>query len=255
MSTKVEQTLRVPRPKAPPPAHLAKSREAAKPSLQRTDLHVPTQYDDDDRVTLPEDADVTTTLSVEEWEGIDPGPGIDDVPFGSNCGSCIKFLAINDVRRDDPAYMTKYLTYINQQCPACLPEVALAKERARARNHKPTLADVVRKADSPACSKFVYNHERASTDLVEVMNRISRLHPGEFNVVASSMDDLKRIKSVEEKFGYRMGDSVPVQVRGRRMDGIVVGFDVPQRKLHLEVVLDGRKHRTSLKIQEATLLD
>jgi hypothetical protein len=218
-------------------------------------LQVQKQFqEDDDRVVLPDNTDVTT-LSVEEWAGVDPGPAIDDVPFGSNCGSCVKFLAINDVRRDDPEFMTKYLTYVNQQCPACLPELALQKERARTRNDKLTLADVVRKADSPACTKFVYNHERASENLVEVMNRLSRLHPGEFNVVASSMDELKRIKSVEERFGYRLNETIPVQVRGRRVDGVIVGFDVPQRKLHVEVMLDGRKHRTTMKIQEATILD
>jgi len=254
MSTKVEQTLRAPRQKAPPPAHLARPREAAKPNLTHVDLHVPAQFEEDDKVVLTEDTDITT-MSVEEWAGVDPGPAIDDVPFGSNCGSCVKFLAINDIRRDDPEYMAKYLAHVNQQCPACLPELTLQKERARRRNNTLTLVDVVRKADSPACTKFVYNHERASANLVEVMNRLSRLHPGEFHVVASSMDELKRIKSVEERFGYRMGDTVPVQVRGRRMDGLVVGFDVPQRKLHLEVVLDGRKHRTTLRIQEATLLD
>lgn len=188
-------------------------------------------------------------LDLVDLDQVNPGPAAADVPFGSNCGSCAKFLAINDPRRDDPDFMDRYLSG-HMKCPSSLPELILMKNKGR------TVDDVVMRADTPACTKFVYEPTRASKDLVEVMNRLAHLQRGELEVVAVSMDSLRHMKKVEARFGYRIGQIIPVHIHGRSdITGKVLGIDVGKRKLLLEVVLDGAPRRVTMKIPEALEID
>ncbi len=195
-------------------------------------------------------ADMRSAINIASLADVDPGPGVDDVPYGNNCGSCSKFLALNDPRRDDPEFMDRYVAFDSLKCPAAFPELILEK-----RKHM-DVESVVRRADSPACTKFSFSRERASDDLVSVMDGLARLTRDELEVVAVSMDSLRKAKAVEERFGYRIGSTIPLYVRGRTdLTGKVLGINVGKRQLVLEAVIDGVTRHVLMPIPSARLLD
>jgi len=195
-------------------------------------------------------ADMRSAINIASLADVDPGPGLDDVPYGNNCGSCAKFLALNDPRRDDPEFMDRYVAFDSLKCPAAFPELILEK-----RKHM-DVESVVRRANSPACTKFAFSRERASDDLVAVMDGLARLTRDELEVVAVSMDSLRKAKAVEERFGYRIGSTIPLYVRGRTdLTGKVLGINVSKRQLVLEAVIDGITRHVIMPIPSARLLD
>lgn len=195
-------------------------------------------------------ADHRLAIELARLADIDPGPDVSDVPYGNNCASCSKFLAINDVRRDDPDFMDRYVSFENLKCPAAFPELILQK-----RPHMDA-ESVVRRADSQACTKFSFSRERASADMLAVMEGLARLNRSELEVVAVSMDSLRKAKAVEERFGYRIGSTIPLFVRGRTdLFGTVLGIDVAKRRLILEAVIDGVSRHVVMPIPAARLIN
>lgn len=148
---------------------------------------------------------------------LNPGPDAADVPFGFNCGSCSKFLALNDPRRDDPEFMEGYLSS-SQHCPAAVIELVRAKNK--------TPDEIVRRANDTACNKFKIATKRATSEFIELLSTVRSVTKGEFDVLTSQLDTIQREKALEEKYGYKLGDSVKTHVPG--VDGVVnarvIGF-------------------------------
>lgn len=162
---------------------------------------------------------------------IDPGPSREDVPCGYNCGSCRKFLALNDPRRDDPEFMENYLGS-NDHCPIALPELAKVKGK--------TIDEIVSRANDTACPKFKLDTRRISEEFGSLLGKIRLLTKGEFDILAASLDTIGREKALEEKYGYRLNERVKTSVQGYDgvHSGIVVGF---KGKNVLIKVVVGRK--------------
>jgi hypothetical protein len=149
---------------------------------------------------------------------IDPGPEIADVPCGFNCGSCIRFLKLNDPRRNDPEFMEAYLAS-NERCPVALPELVKLKKDQIIDNQ-------IARANTTACQKFKLSRRRCTSEFLQVMDTVKCLDKGEFDILAASMDSMSREKSLEDRYGYKLGEVVKTQVQGidHLVDARVTGF-------------------------------
>ena len=150
-----------------------------------------------------------------DLSSIPAGPGADDVDFGANCGSCSKYLAIDDARRADPEFMESYLSG-NSFCPLAVPE--LLKNTAK------PFADQLARADSKACSRFQHASFQASDNFNTAVSRLKLLTRGELDVVALMLNSLLKLKDLEDKFGYKINQAVPVTLNNERVQGRVIGF-------------------------------
>jgi hypothetical protein len=177
----------------------------------------------------------STQSAFVDLSKLDPGPDASDVSCGYNCASCMKFLALNDPRRDDPEFMERYLSIANH-CPVALPNIVKIPKNK-------TIDDIVARANTVACSKFKLNKHKASEHLVLAIDTIRLLTKGEFDVVASSLGEISKQKALEEKYGSRIGDAVTTSVSGYdgNYKGRVIGF---QGKNLLIRVTIGKKELT-----------
>jgi hypothetical protein len=148
---------------------------------------------------------------------LDPGPDRDSVPFGYTCGSCKNFLALNDPRRDDPDFMETYLS-AREHCPVAMLEFVKLK------NRDPN--EVVARATSTACSKFSVAISRMRPELRSAMADIKLLTKGEFDVLAVSLDAIRRQKALGEQYGMQIGEKIKTPISGREglYDAVVIGY-------------------------------
>lgn len=185
-------------------------------------------YEDGDE----EDGEDDLSLA-EQIEQCDPGPALNEVPCGFNCGSCSKFVKIDDARRQDSEWLTAQMEKkVAKRCPFLFPEdldIAAGK----------SVNDYVMRADSPACDKFSLSELRASTHLRDVLT-IVRQHitSDELTVLQFSIEHTRKLKKESVNNGYSLGQhiDVPMIVGGvpRNVKCEVIDF---QRKKGAEVVV------------------
>lgn len=174
---------------------------------------------------------------------LDPGPPASDVPFGYNCGSCSKFLALNDARRDDPEFMETYLASA-QHCPLAVIQVM------RIKGDK-TPDELVRRANNSACGKFKIDNKRATPEFIELLAAVRGTTRGEFDVITSQLDTIHREKTLEDRYGYRLGEIIKTRLAGVEgpVSARVVGFK--GKNVVIQAKVDGRIVTAKLPIVEA----
>lgn len=248
--------LPVSAPQRPVPRHLTQKKVqaaplAAAPKVRRPasvaeaaaslDLAAPlVQHEESYGVV---DADGDEPLDLEALEVLNPGPPATAVVFGPNCGSCSSFLALNDPRRDDPAFMESYFAR-SSACPMASPELVKKKYPEK------ELTDCVVRATDRARRCFKVDRSRASKDLVSVLEQMPKLSRGELDIITVLMVHMQKIKSDEERLGYRIGQSIPVLLRGRAdQTGVIAGFD--GNKLIVSTMIDGRRRLVTMRVPEA----
>lgn len=200
------------------------------------------------------DIDLTPTASRSRNQSInkidlskiDPGPEIADVPCGFNCGSCSHFIKLDDPRRDDPQFMEDYLR-LSSSCPVAILELVKLKGK--------DVNEVLAKANSTACPKFKLNPKRASTNLKAVIEAVRCLEKGEFDILASNMDKIARDKSMEGRYGCRIGEVIKTRLQGfdHPVDAKVTGFQgksIVARVIHL-----GKTYMVKLPVVEARVIE
>lgn len=167
---------------------------------------------------------------VVDWRRVDPGPEVRDVGFALTCGSCTKFVALNDPRRRNPAQMDAWL-----QKPHC-PRLVLEDIRVPVGRQA---EDCVPRADMRACDRYVLNKAVAalSTDnFLGVLEDLAKLPRQEIDVMAVLLQRIYRRKTYEEKCGYSIGERLVVPYQSRKISVEVVGF---QRRRGAEVLVQG----------------
>lgn len=193
------------------------------------------------------DAGLSTTAGFIDTTHLDPGPAAADVPFGFNCGSCSKFLALNDARRDDPDFMESYLSS-NGHCPLALIQTVRVKDNK-------TPDELVRRAPDVACSKFKINKQRATPEFLELLERVRGTTRGEFDVISSQLDGFHREKLLEDRYGYRLGEIVKTRFAGvpHAVNARVIGFK--GKNIILQAKIDGRTVTARQPISEARVFE
>jgi hypothetical protein len=196
----------------------------------------------DREIDLP-DTDTTPSFDLSR---LDPGPDRDSVQVGYNCGSCKKFLALNDERRDDPEYMERYLSS-NHHCPVAVLEFTRLKGK--------NIEDVVARANSSACSKFELDPNRARKELNDVLDSVHALSTGEFDILAVSLEGIKKQKTFEDKYDLKLGQRIKTAIAGHEgtFDAIVKGYK--GKYVLLEARIGNQTYRLKRAVIEAKVLD
>ena len=186
------------------------------------------EYDED------EDGDGDDDLSVaEQIENCDPGPEISEVACGFLCGSCSKFVKIDDPRRQDSQWITAQMEKkVAKRCPFLFPEELDVAEGK-------SISNYVMRADSPACDKFAISEARATPHLREVLSLVrAHLTPDELTVLQFSISHTRKLKEESVNNGYSIGQKidVPMMQGGipRNVKCEVIDF---QRKKGAEVIV------------------
>jgi hypothetical protein len=193
------------------------------------------------------DAGLSSTSNFIDTTHLDPGPDASDVPFGFNCGSCSKFLALNDPRRDDPAFMESYLSS-NSHCPLALIQTVKVRD-----NKSPD--ELVRRAPDVACSKYKINKTRATPEFLELLEHVRGTTRGEFDVLSAQLDGIHREKLLEDRYGYRLGEIVKIRVAGvaHAVNARVIGFK--GKNIILQAKVDGKLITVRQPIAEARVVE
>lgn len=193
------------------------------------------------------DAGLSSASNFIDTTHLDPGPDAADVPFGFNCGSCSKFLALNDPRRDDPAFMESYLSS-NSHCPLALIQTVKVRD-----NKSPD--ELVRRAPDVACSKYKINKTRATPEFLELLEHVRGTTRGEFDVLSAQLDGIHREKLLEDRYGYRLGEIVKTRVAGvaHAVSARVIGFK--GKNIILQAKVDGKLITARQPIAEARVVE
>jgi hypothetical protein len=231
----------------------------AKPSMQRVNVNrvdessilgdlAAAASDFDNEVDLAPTASNSRNQTINKVDitKIDPGPEVEDVPCGFNCGSCTHFLKLDDPRRDDPQAMEDYLR-LSSSCPVAFPELVKLKGK--------DINDVVARANTTACAKFKLNVKRTSPKLRQTMEAIRSLEKGEFDIIVANMDRISKEKAQESRYGCRIGEVIKTRVNGIEevVDAKVTGFQ--GKSVVARVVHQGRAYTVKLPIVEARVIE
>ena len=198
--------------------------------------------DDDDAVSEDEDdtdsddddsSDEDELTLIEQIQKCDPGPEVTDVECGFNCGSCEKFVPLNDPRREDSEWLTRQLNRkAKTRCPYLFPEELDVAEGK-------VINDYIMRADTHACEQFRFNERRASTDLASVIELIrSKVHVGELAILQFQIESTRKLKKESASNGYELGEKVPLRLPVQGSEKLVMCEVVDyQRKKGAEVIV------------------
>lgn len=181
---------------------------------------------------------------------LDPGPDPKDVPFGLNCGSCKKFVKLDDPRRDDPEWLLS-MSKKKDRCPLLFATDDWDLTQVPAEQ----ISQYIPTADRPECDKYAVDENKCSDELREVITIArERLTVDELNVFNSMAAGIEKLKAQERKMGYRIGEIVEVWEEDKVYRSKVVDF---QRRAHSEVIVQtlnrpGRQVRMSIPARRAT---
>jgi hypothetical protein len=164
-----------------------------------------------------------------DLSAVDPGPEIEEVECGFNCGSCTKFVKLDDPIRKDPEWITTQISRKSRsRCPFLFPEEMEVPDAK-------SVSDLVVRADSKACDHFAFNEDRASEHLTIALDVIrAKLNKDEIDIVSHSVDRIRGLKSEENKYGYQLGEQMRLQYGEHVLKCEVVEF---QRKKGAEVIV------------------
>ena len=155
----------------------------------------------------------------------DAGPDKQDVPFGFFCGYCSKFLSWADPRRKDACFMSSILQ--KEHCPRLtLTEQPIPKTIP--------IDEFIPRADQAGCDAFVLDQDMAPASVADIIEHLDSLSFDETSVVGFEVHRSFLAKKHGERFGYQLGDVLPVRKAGRPLQVRVVGF---QRKSGEEVIV------------------
>lgn len=188
--------------------------------------------DEGDASESEDDGDADEDAGVDhscDLSKIDPGPEVTEVPCGFKCGSCTKFVKLDDPLRNNPEWVTRQIeAKASRRCPFLFPEDIDPQGKA--------LSDFVVRADSKACDKFDFNDERASSALLDVLNKARLMDSDEIDVVAFMVDRIRTQKTSEALYGYTLGERCSVKFKDveRPVKCEVIDF---QRKKNAEVIV------------------
>lgn len=170
---------------------------------------------------------------IEQIQKCDPGPSAADVECGFNCGSCEKFVPLNDPRREDSEWLTRQLNRkAKTRCPYLFPEeldVADGK----------VINDYIMRADTHACEQFRFNERRASPELASVIEAIrSSVRVGELAILQFQIESTRKLKKESASNGYELGEKVPLRLPVKGSEKLVMCEVIDyQRKKGAEVIV------------------
>lgn len=170
---------------------------------------------------------------IEQIQRCDPGPSVKDVDCGFNCGSCEKFVPLNDPRREDSEWLTRQLNRkAKTRCPYLFPEELDVPEGK-------TINEYIMRADTPACEQFRFNERRASTELAAVIDAIrSKVRTGELAILQFQIESTRKLKKESASNGYELGEKVPLRLQIHGVEKLVTCEVVDyQRKKGAEVIV------------------
>jgi|ERR1035437_1332555 hypothetical protein len=175
------------------------------------------------------DDEVAEQEPTNDLSAVDPGPEIEEVECGFNCGSCTKFVKLDDAIRKDPEWITTQISKKSRsRCPFLFPEEMEVPDSK-------SVSDLVVRADSKACDHFAFNEDRASEHLTVALDVIrAKLTKDEIDIVSHSVDRIRGLKSEESKYGYQLGEQMRLQFGEHVIKCEVVEF---QRKKGAEVIV------------------
>lgn len=182
------------------------------------------EVDDSDEESEEQEVDLTS---------VDPGPTREEVGCGFHCGSCRKFVAINDPIRNDPEWLTKQnAKKSSNRCPFLFPDEIDIPENKK-------LSDLVMKADTKACDRFDLDEDHASEALRKSLSIMRAMPREEIDVLFHCVEHVRSLKSDEDKYGYSLGEQMRLPVKDlpggeQRVLFEVIGF---QRKKNEEVLI------------------
>lgn len=161
---------------------------------------------------------------------IDPGPDPKTVPFGLNCGSCKKFVKLDDPRRDDPEWLLA-MSKKKDRCPLMF----ATEDYDLTTISTEELSKYIATADRPECEKFVVNDAKCSPELIEVITKAREaLTLDELLVFNFMATGIEKLKASERRHGYRIGETVEVYEGDKTYKSKVIDF---QRRSHMEVIV------------------
>lgn len=220
--------------------------------------HVDDEGDEDiDSDSAVDADDEDDEVPVHDLGKVDPGPELSEVACGFNCGSCMKFVKIDDPIRKDSEWLTSNLEKKSKlRCPFLFPDEIDVPENK-------SIHDFVMRADSKACDHFNFNEDRATENLTAVLNIVrAKLDRDEIDVVSHLVDRVRGMKADEDKYGYQLGEQM--RIRYKTKDGeVTVKCEVIefQRKKGAEVVVrpmskvKGVPSRLAISARRAVVVD
>jgi hypothetical protein len=180
---------------------------------------------------------------IDQLAKCDPGPAVTaDTPCGFNCGSCDKFVPLNDPRREDSEWLTAQLNRkAATRCPFLFPEELEIAEGK-------TINDYVMRADTKACDKFRFNENRAGEQLKLVIDTMRKyITADELQILQFQIEQTRKLKAVSADNGYSLGErvqlNIPVKGIPKLITCEVIDF---QRKKGAEVVVRPITHHEGL---------
>lgn len=178
-----------------------------------------------------EDEDDASPVDLSQ---IDPGPDASEVGCGFNCGSCTKFVKLDDPRRDDPDWLNEQLNRKpKSRCPFLFPDEIEVQESK-------TVEDYIVRADTRACDHFVFDEDRASPDMQALLVLVrSKTGRNELDVIAHMVERIRNMKIDEDKYGYSIGERVRTAYRNLEGDSVTLDCEVIefQRRKGAEVIV------------------
>jgi hypothetical protein len=188
--------------------------------------------ENEDNETDEEEADIASARA--ELSRIDPGPSVEDVPCGFNCASCAKFVRLDSSKRTDPEWLTMMINKkASSRCPYVFPEEIVPAEGK-------SLKDYVVRADSTACDKFEFMESRLENEAEKSALRVIRgCSPDLVSVFAFEIGRIKVLKTDEDKYGYRLGETVRLNYTTKDERQLLLKCEVVdfQRKKGAEVIV------------------
>jgi hypothetical protein len=185
-----------------------------------------TESDDEEAEEEPEENEV-------DLSSVDPGPERSEVACGFVCGSCRKFVKIDDPIRQDPEWLSEQNNKkASSRCPFLFPDEVEIQENKK-------LSDFVMKADTKACDKFALEEEYASDSLQKSLGLMRGMNRGEIDVLYHSIENIRVLKQDEDKHGYNLGEKMHLLVvdsSGNNVRGLFEVVDF-QRKKGAEVIV------------------
>lgn len=222
------------------------------------------QVDDIDDSDDTEEGDDESSVDVEDETPVhdlgkvDPGPEVSEVACGFNCGSCNKFVKLDDPIRKDPEWLSSNLEKRSKlRCPFLFPDEIEVPENK-------SIHDFVMRADSKACDHFHFNEDRATENLTTVLNIVrAKLDRDEIDVVSHLVDRVRGMKADEDKHGYQLGEQMRIRYKTLGGDEVTVRCEVIefQRKKGAEVIvrplskIKGVPSRLAISARRAIVVD
>ena len=187
---------------------------------------------EDEETSDEDDSDDSEPEPIHDLSVVDPGPDLNEVSCGYNCGSCTKFVKLDDPIRNDPAWITTQMERkARSRCPFLFPdEIDIAENKS--------INDYVVCADTKACDQFHFNEDRGSEELAQALNIVRKLQRDEIDVVSYLVERIRSLKLDEDKYGYKLGERMELRVKVKEGEAMVkcevVDF---QRKKGEEVIV------------------